>query len=377
MPRPFERTREQKDQPRHQKEDGQHTAHDALREHDAEIVSEPELHQHQGDKSRNGGQRRRRNLDDRVRECRDQRRPVVLGALDLVLIAVREDDRVVDRERELQDHGDRVGDRGDLPEPEVGPHIEKRRDGEHDQVDHDLEVTPRREEQHQNDHGERERHHDHHFFFKHALVVVAHLARDRDAIGRLFEQRPDLLHRRPRALALFPLVEGDREQGVPVLIVVSGVVETDLGDVFDLSDRLRQFFRFRERDVLDQNPRRTVGRELVLHHVDPAPRLGFLRQKRRQRRVDLDAPDRERAVDRRKQKKREDHEPPGDDRFCDRSQRLSSHVWFSDAVFHHRRSEEAFFYFFSIPHARTNCKGAPARFFDKNSFEGLQTRGGV
>ena len=151
------------DKPRHQQEHRDEAAHDALRQHKAEVIAEAELHQHQRDKPRDGRKAGGGYLDDGFGQRLDER--VILGreALGLVLIAVGEDDGVVYRERQLHYDGDGIRDRRYLAEPEVCAHVEKRRHGKHYEEDDHLKIAARGKQQHPDDDQHRQRQHADHF----------------------------------------------------------------------------------------------------------------------------------------------------------------------------------------------------------------------
>ena len=157
-----QRTEKCCDQSRHQKEHRDETAKYTLGEHKAEVIAQPELHEHQRNEAGDRREARGGNFNDRFGKRLDERLALRREAVDLVLIAVGENDGIVDRERELQNDGNRVGDRGNLAQPEVRAHIEQRSDRKDDEEDDNFKIAARCEEQHRhNDNGSQRHHADH------------------------------------------------------------------------------------------------------------------------------------------------------------------------------------------------------------------------
>ena len=303
--------REEQDQPRHQQKHGQKAAHDALRQHDAQVVAEAELHQHQRHETRDRRQGRGADLEDRL--CQRLLEGLARGgkALALVLIAVREDDRVVDRERELHDHGDRVRDHRDLAEPEVRAHVQQRREDEDDEEDHDLEIAARGEQQdHRDDRrGDRD---DAHHLARELLGIVLEVHRIGIAVvGR--EQRADLLARRGHARILVRRVEGDREERGGAGVVRVRGIEAHGEHVLIAADLPGQGLGPLIGQVRDHHVLGRAGDEVLLHDRDAAARLGVGGEEEGQVRVDLYAGKRQAAVYRRRDEQQHEKPPPFDD----------------------------------------------------------------
>ena len=86
LPRRTQRLAAVCDKPRHQQEHRDEAAHDALRQHKAEVIAEAELHQHQRDKPRDGREAGGGYLYDGPCKRLDER--VILGRESLGLVPV-------------------------------------------------------------------------------------------------------------------------------------------------------------------------------------------------------------------------------------------------------------------------------------------------
>ena len=230
--------REQHDQSRHQQEYRDQAADDALGKDDAHIITQTELHQCQcdqaGDRRQGGGG----DLEDRLGESLDQ------GLLDdrilrhLILIAVDKDDRIVDRQNQLQDDRDGIRDGGDLAQPVIRAHVHQGGYGKYDPEDHDLEVAPRCKQQHRNYNNRRDRKDADHLLGKLRRKVVPDLGRDVGII--VFQPLFDMIHLSFDLRIVGLPVKRDRQQCGRIDEMRRRVIKIDAGDVLIAGDLIRQ-----------------------------------------------------------------------------------------------------------------------------------------
>ena len=164
-------------QRRHEQEHREHADQDRLDEHEAHVRADLDLHERQRQKTRNGRQARSADLGDAEREGLHDRvtcvmRPALLG------IVVAEDDRIVDRETQLQHRRNGVCDEGDLAEPVVRALVQPDRHAENDQQDRNLGIGFARQEQDQDDDDNEDHEHHPHFLLKDDAGRVADLRID-------------------------------------------------------------------------------------------------------------------------------------------------------------------------------------------------------
>ena len=140
----------------------------------------------------------------------------------LLLVAVAENHRIIQRQRQLQNAGHRIGHKGNLTQQEVGAQI-------HDHGHHKSEDQHRHlgiglgcEQQHQHD-DHCHINHDHTDLAVNGLLLsVAKLRGDIDIIRR--KSRLDGLQTGEAFLIRFIVVEGNGIQCRHIVVVVLGVV---------------------------------------------------------------------------------------------------------------------------------------------------------
>ena len=207
----------------HQGKHRQHAQEDRLDQHQAQIEADAELHEHHGGQTGDGGQAAGRDRGDRRADGDDAGRAVVRGVLPLLQEAVQQDDGVVDGQGQLQDHGHRVGDEGDLPKDKVGALVQHGRRNKGDQQHGHLGIGPGGEQQHNDDNDGGHRQNDPHLAVQRLRLGVAHVGGDGGVIGL-----QQLLYRRQAVLGCLVVrlpPEGHGDQGVrPLHIVLHGLV---------------------------------------------------------------------------------------------------------------------------------------------------------
>ena len=212
----------QDQQPRHEGKDRQQAEADGLDEHQAHVEADLKLHEHHGRQARDGGQAAGGNGGDGRRQGGDAGAAVVVGVLPGLQEAVQQDDGIVDGQGQLEDHRHRVGDKGDLPQQEVGPHVQQGRRAEGEHQHRDLGVGMGRKAQHQDDD-----HHGHRQDDPHLLFQVRRLGRPHGGvhIGVVgLQQGSDLLHGLlAHRVVLFP-VKGHGDEGVGPLEIFLDVL---------------------------------------------------------------------------------------------------------------------------------------------------------
>ena len=122
------------------REHAQQAAQHALGQHDAEIHADLEAHEHQHQQAHD---RRDRAAGDRAERRRERARHGGLAVgvgLQLLPVAVHEDDRIVHRERKLQNGRDARRDVRRLAEDDVRALIEQHRHADRQQKQHRLKV---------------------------------------------------------------------------------------------------------------------------------------------------------------------------------------------------------------------------------------------
>ena len=142
----------------HQGEYGEQAEENGLDQHGAHIIAQPEAHERHGQQAGNGGQAGTGNLRDGLAQCLNAG---LTGRQMFPLLgeAVTQNDGVVDGQRQLQNHGHGVGDKGDFTHQEVGAHIQYGgcQEGQHQH--RDFHISMGGEQQHRND-DEGGHHHD-------------------------------------------------------------------------------------------------------------------------------------------------------------------------------------------------------------------------
>ena len=307
--------RKEHDEPRHQQKHREQGADDALGQHQTQVIAQAKLHQHQRNEARDGGEARGRNFNDGFRQRLHQRLLVGGEVLHLILVAVGENDGIVNSEGELHDDSDGVGDGGDSPQPEICAHIEKGRKHKDDEENHHFKIAAGGEEQdRRNDRRGNEQQAAHLLrklrevvFYDHAVAV--------GIIGR--EDLADLIFccndQRIRGGA--GIAHG--EQGRSPRIVGGRVVKAHTRDTVQRLDfgckRLGPFIG----DVRDHDIRRVIVNELLVHDVHAPARLRLRAEKHGEIRADLHLADGQSTVDRRSQKQQHDDKAPADHRRGD------------------------------------------------------------
>ena len=277
-------------QPRHEQEHRQHADQDRLDEHDAEVAPEAELHERHGDEARNG--RQARGADDgngffqRLDGCLAHRQRLMR-----LLVAVAENDGVVHRHGQLQQDGHGVGHERDRAENEVRALVDERRREERDEQDGHLGIRRGREREHRD---EDDRHDD-----EQAAHLAVDLIGDAVALGGInvraaaVEQVAQGLHGLRARVRPLQIRQADAQQRAARIVhrVRAAVHPVDRAD---LLRRGRGGVRVR---VAQEDLRRPVGLELLLHDVQPLPRLGISRQIGRNVVFDLHPAGRDRGKD--------------------------------------------------------------------------------
>ena len=259
----------------HEEEHGKEREEDGFNQADAEVKAQAELHKEHGHQTADRREAAAADLRHGLAERDDDR--LADGKLFmLLLIAVAEDDGVVDRQRQLQHDRDGVGHERDRPEQKVRAHVQDCRRNERQQQHRHLGIRLRRQNQHRHD---DDRHDD---------DDDADLLRER--LGRgIAEGRGDVhvvavkggldvVHDGLAAVVVFGIVEGDVVEGGGVGIVIPGVVKAHALHAADIRDLLGDGLRLVIRDVHQHELGRAEGGELVLHQVQALVRLRLLRQ---------------------------------------------------------------------------------------------------
>ena len=142
------------------REHAQQAAQHALGQHNAEIHADLEAHEHQHQQSHD---RRDRAAGDRAERRRERARHGSLAVgigLQLLPVAIHEDDGIVHRERELQNGRDARRDVRRLAEEDVRALVDEHGDADRDEKQHRLEVRRAGDEQDRRHKHDREDEHD-------------------------------------------------------------------------------------------------------------------------------------------------------------------------------------------------------------------------
>ena len=266
--RSAQRAEKGSDQSRHQKKYRDKAAKYTLGEHQTEVIAQPELHEHQRNKTGDRRKARGGNFNDGFGKRFDQRLAFRWEAVDLILIAMGENDGVVDGERELQNNGNGIGDGGYLAQPEVCAHIEQRRNRKDDKKNDDLEIAARRKEQHRHDDHRRQRHDTDHLLRDLPKEVRADV-RGGICIKACCE-RTDLVHRRNDVFIVACAVKGDREQRCGIHKMRWRIIKRHAGHMLECLNLLRSGTRTLIGRIGKHNVGACIRRELVLHDREPA-----------------------------------------------------------------------------------------------------------
>ena len=295
-------------QPRHEQKHRQEADKDRLDEHDAEVAPEAELHKRHGYKARHGRQARGADDGDGFGQRLDDRLAHRQGLVRL-LVAVAEDDGVVHRHGQLQQDGHGVGHERDRAEDEVRALVDERRREERDQQDGHLGIRRGREREHRD---ENDRHDD-----EQAAHLAVDLVGDAVALGGInvraaaVEQVAQGLHGLRARVRALEVRQADGQQSAARVVhrIRAAVHPVDRAD---LLRRGRGGIRVR---AAQEDLRRPVGLELLLHDVQPLPRLGIGRQISRDVVFDLHPARRDRGKDQQHGKHNEKQPVMVDDPF--------------------------------------------------------------
>ena len=266
---------EQHQQAGHQRKHREQAEQDRLDQHHGHIQADAKVHKAQGSQAADGGQRARRDLGNGLRQSRNAR---LARGLRLVLIAeaVAQNNGVVDSQRQLQHHRDRVRDKADLAAQKVCALIEDRRRAEGHHQHGDLGIGAAGQCQH--DHNDDGRHHnDHaHFLVKVSRGIHAHLRVDVGIIpGQLVAHA---LQGFFADLLVLGAVKGHLKQGRRAAEVVVLVLKLHFAHAVYLFQLLRKVQRHIIGDVIHHHLRRAVGHKVVVHDRKALPGLGSIRQ---------------------------------------------------------------------------------------------------
>ena len=183
MPCPLHSLREQHEQARHQREHRQHTQQNGLNEHQTQIKADAELHEHHGGKAGNGGQAAGGDGGNGGADGDDAGRPVIRGVFPLLQKAVKQDDGVVNSQRQLQNHRHGIGYEGNFAEDEVCALVQQGCRHEGDEQHRHLGVGAGGQQQHGNDDDGRHHKDDAHFLIQRIGLGIAHIRCDMGVIG--------------------------------------------------------------------------------------------------------------------------------------------------------------------------------------------------
>ena len=153
----------------------------------------------------------------------------------LIAEAVAEDDGVVDGQRQLQDNGDRVGDKADGAAQEVGAHVQQGGGAEGHDQNRDLGVGAGGQRQHKDNDNSRDDDDDDHLTLQIGRGIVADLRVDRGIVAAL-QLVTDLLQGVLGALVPYLSVKADGKKGRCILVMILGVIKFDRGDTLDVLD---------------------------------------------------------------------------------------------------------------------------------------------
>ena len=269
--RPVHERSGQHQQARHQHEDGKQREKDRFDQADGHIGTEPEAHEDHGDETADGGEAARADLRYALAQ-RPHHRLAQRQRLILLLEAVAEDDRIVERQRELEDARNGIGHEGYRPQQEVRAHVHDHGGEERHEQHGYLRVGLARERQH-GDHDDR---HDDHDDVDLRLDDLRKLVAERRIqIGVIFRIAVQYGVQRVEArLVLLRVVEGDVIKGRHAVVMVGRMVEGDILHAGYAPDLAGDLLRAVVRHVRDHQLRRAEGHELLVHDVQALPRLG-------------------------------------------------------------------------------------------------------
>ena len=138
MPGPGQGRGQQDQQARHHQKDGQHAQHNALGQHDADVVADGKAHEDQRNHPRHGGQgagsHRHEGIGQRPGHGPDWGQALVQPGV----VGVDQHDGIVHRQRQLQDRRHGEGDKGNRGKDQVRPHVQHDGDGDDRHKDQGL-----------------------------------------------------------------------------------------------------------------------------------------------------------------------------------------------------------------------------------------------
>ena len=133
-----------------------HAQHHALGHHQAHIQAQLEAHEAQGHEASHRGDGGAHDAGERQADGPGHGLLVVGTVLELLVVAVPQEDGVVHGHRQLQHRGQRHGDEGDLPQQQIGAHVVEYRhaDGSHEHQRHQEAVQQQHHGQYGQPHGD-------------------------------------------------------------------------------------------------------------------------------------------------------------------------------------------------------------------------------
>ena len=249
------------------------------------IGAELELHEQHGHKAADGRQAARADLRDGLAQRDDdglaQRQELVL-----LLEPVAEDDGVVDRQCQLQNTRDRIGDERNFAHQEVRALIQHQRDDERQNEHRHLTVGLGREEQHEYDDDGDIDHDDADLVVDGLLLRVAEVCVHIEVI--VPEQFLHRVERIETGLVILAVGKGDGVERGKVIVVSGGLIIVHALHALDLFDLRLERGGLLGCDVGDHDLGRAVGDELLVHDIQGLLRLGIGGQVIGQVALDLD-----------------------------------------------------------------------------------------
>ena len=213
--------------------------------------------------------------------------------LQLFLIPVAENNGVVHRQCKLQDRGNRIRNKGDGSEKEIGSAIQQHRGNKRYQKDRNLSVGFAGQKQHRN-HNHRNQHHDLIDLFLNDLrLLISQSGADIDII--IGQPVLDVVQGLQRPVIRLIIGKCNLVKRRPVVVVLHKISlvriligEFHLRNAVHSLDFTLELLRIRERNIGNHHLGRSEGDELLLHHLKTLLRFGGLRKIIRKIIVDLD-----------------------------------------------------------------------------------------
>ena len=271
----FDPRPEEHQQAGHEYEHGKQGEENCLDKADAHIRAQPELHEQHGHKPAHGGEAAGADLRDALAEGLDDRLPQ-RQRLMLLLEAVAEDHRVVQRQRQLQNAGHRVGNERDLAQQEVGAHVHQHGADEGQQQHRDLRPGLAGERQHADHDGRHDDHDDVDLALDDLRKLIAQRCIQISVIGAVALQHcVQCLHAGAVGLRI---VEGDVVEGGDVVVMVAAVVKSHTLHAVHASNFVRDLCGAVVGHAGKHQLGGAEGRKLIGHHIQPLPRFRLGRQ---------------------------------------------------------------------------------------------------